>query len=246
MPCRLSSFLSDIIWPLLALAAIALSRDTNIDWLVSQHYFDPVTQGFPARDAWVWRVLGHHMLKDLGVLLWLALAVAVWRAWRRQDANTVVPGLFVLLTSLLAVMVNGWFKTHSAHSCPWALQGLGGTADYFRMLSPLPAHPGSGGCLPSGHAGVGFMWLALIPAARRWQPRWLWPAVLVSVGFGLLCGYIQIVRGAHFPSHVLMAAAICGSIAVASARLPLWERLERRFAMTGTVLPVGVTLPIAS
>lgn len=245
MPNKFSWSLTDIIWPLLAVVAAGLSRDSDIDWLVSRHYFDPLSQGFPARDAWAWRVLGHHMLKDLGVLLWLALAVMVWRAWRRRDAEVAVPGLFVLLTSLAAVMVNGWLKTHSSHSCPWSLQGLGGTADYFRMLAPLPAHPGSGGCLPSGHAGMGFMWLALIPAARRWCPHRQVPAALGSIAFGLLCGYVQIVRGAHFPSHVVMAAAVCGSIAVLSQHLPIWCWLERRLAAARTTQP-ALRLPLAS
>lgn len=223
-------FMPDLLWPLLALLAVAMSRLTDLDWQISSSFYDAGLQTFPAREAWVWRVFGHQATKQLGMLLWLGLAVVAWRSWRQRDPERLLPLLFVLLTSLLAVSVNGWLKSHSAHSCPWALEGLGGHADYFRILSELPLNPGPGRCIPSGHAGVGFMWIAAIHACRRWHPAWHLRVTLLVLGYGVLCGGIQIVRGAHFPSHVLMSAAVCGAVVMFSDRLPLWSWLARRLA----------------
>ena len=123
-----------------------------------------------------------------------------------------------------AAGINGWFKHVSTHSCPWSLTLFGGEADYFRMLAPLPAHPGSGGCSPSGHAGNGFMWIAAVYAAALWRPAWTRPLAVSVAVFGTLCAAAQIVRGAHFLSHVLLALALCGGVSGAAWLLVLTWR----------------------
>jgi membrane-associated PAP2 superfamily phosphatase len=68
---------------------------------------------------------------------------------------------------------------------------------------------GPGHCFPSGHATAGFAFVSLYFLFRRWRPPAA-PWVLLAVcGIGLLFGWAQMVRGAHYPSHTLWSAWLC-------------------------------------
>lgn len=200
-----------LCWLLLALLTIMLSRYSNIDWQVAAYFHGPAAGGFPLRNDAFWSG-AHTLTRTLSTLMWLLLlALTLHLARTGSNRAAARAGIFILLASALALAVNGLLKTHSAHSCPWNLKAFGGDADFFRLLDPLPAHPGSGGCLPSGHAAVGFMWWPVVYACARWRPQRTSVAFLLVLAFGSFCGYLQIVRGAHLVSHVLMTAAVTGA-----------------------------------
>ncbi len=199
-----------LLWLMLALLAVLWSRYSNLDWQIAEYFYDPATGGFPLRNNSVWSA-AHAFTRNLSTLLWiLLLAFTVRQARLQGNTDAVKAGGFILLASAIALGVNGVLKTHSVHSCPWSLTAFGGNADFFRLLDPVPSNPGSGGCLPSGHAAVGFMWWPVVYACARWRPARTSLAFTLVLAFGILCGYVQIVRGAHFVSHVLMAAAVTG------------------------------------
>jgi len=209
-----------LLWPALWLLALAISRLTDIDMTLASGFYDPVARQFPLSHDPFWAKVLHDDVKHLNAGLWVLLLAATLRAWRRQDLARYEPMVFVLLTSAAVVLLNGVLKNHSAHSCPWSLSVFGGNADYFRLLGSLPTNPGPGHCLPSGHAGVAFMWWPAVYACARWRPQWRWPAALLVTGFGVFCGYVQMVRGAHFLTHILIAAAVCGGISSLAYHLP--------------------------
>lgn len=220
-----------LLWPALWLLALAISRLTNIDMMLAHGFFDSGSGQFPLRDNPLWSHTLHEGIKHLSTAAWITLLLATVRAYRRQDMARYEPMVFVLVTSALAVLINGTLKNHSAHTCPWGLTEFGGTADYFRLLAPLPGNPGPGHCLPSGHAGVAFMWWPVVYACARWRPRWRWPAALLVAAFGAFCGYVQMARGAHFLSHVLIAAAVCGGVSSLAYHLPDLRQLSRKLHM---------------
>lgn len=200
-----------LLWPGLALLATLMSRRTDIDMRLSALFFDPVTARFPHREEWLWSSLLHTDIKKVSTLVFVALIALAVRAWRSGRTEQLPPLLFTLAGALLALTLNSHLKHLSPHSCPWSLQAFGGSAEYFRILSPVPAGAGPGACLPSGHAATGFMWLPGVYACLRWQPRLALPAATAAILLGLLCGLTQIVRGAHFLSHIMLTAAVCGS-----------------------------------
>lgn len=220
--------LSDLLlWALLAVLTVIWSRQTNLDWQITAYFHDPVSGGFPLRNHPFWSG-AHTVTRNLSTLLWVLLLVFTLRArQRRAPPETLQAGTFVLLASAVALAVNGLLKTHSAHSCPWNLTAFGGNADFFHLMDPLPAHPGPGGCLPSGHAAVGFMWWPVVYACARWRPRYTTLAFFTVLAFGVACGYLQVVRGAHFVSHVLMAAAVTGGCTSLIFHLCMRQRFWR-------------------
>ena len=180
--------------------------------------------GFPWRNAWLTR----HLLHDGG--RWLAaavLAVWIWRAWRCSptdplDARARWAALGVVLLNLIVVPS---FKTLSHTSCPWDQAEFGGTARFVSHWAWGVFDGGPGHCFPSGHAVAAFCFLALYVARRGVRPavarRWLW-AVLA---LGALFGTAQVMRGAHYVSHVLWSAWICWTLSVA---VDAFSRLRRR------------------
>lgn len=199
-----------LLWLGLAVLTISLSRYSSIDWQVASYFHGPQAGGFPLRYDAFW-LTAHTLTRNLSTALWAVLLIVTIRQARQHGATErVKAGAFILLASAVALGVNGWLKTHSVHSCPWNLTAFGGNADFFHLLDPVPLNPGSGGCLPSGHAAVGFMWWPVVYACARWRPSWTQAVFTLVMAFGALCGYLQIVRGAHFVSHVLMTAAVTG------------------------------------
>lgn len=212
--------ISLLIWPGIFLLAIFISRQTDIDWLISSRFFDVSGGGFLLRDDPVWKGFLHDGLKRVSVILWLVLLGLAIKARLQGNRARYEPLVFVLVTSALAVCLNSLLRSFSLHSCPWNLREFGGQADYFRLLMTTPANPGPGQCLPSGHASVAFMWLPAVYASFRWRPQWSWWMALAVLVFGVLCGLAQIVRGAHFLTHILVSAAVCGGVSSVAYYLP--------------------------
>jgi membrane-associated PAP2 superfamily phosphatase len=111
-------------------------------------------------------------------------------------------------------------KYASGVSCAYELQAFGGPEpNAFGQLSltRLWAMRGSHGCWPSGHASGGFALFALgmldRPARLR---RLLWRGGL-AIGSGM--GIYQVLRGAHFLSHILVTAFLAQLLACLLARV---------------------------
>jgi membrane-associated PAP2 superfamily phosphatase len=193
-----------------ALLALCSNRWSDVDLTSVALFFDAATGTFPLRRQWLLSAVLHDGLKWLAVLVWVAL-LAGWAVMRvRGVAGDLRRRLiFVLVASLLAVIAVNVARAQSAHSCPWYLADFGGQRQFFRLLDAPPADPGPGRCLPSGHAATAFMWLALLPVLAGVHRRRVLAGVLL---LGALAGTVQVARGAHFPSHVLLSAALCALV----------------------------------
>lgn len=196
----------------LALAALLiwLFAGSALDFRLSALAYSPAERAFPLRDAWLMAVAGHSGLKHLGVLLWLGLLVValVSREWRRE-------ALHAAIGTLLAAAVVTHLRALSAHSCPWDLAQFGGAAQWFPIFGALPAEPGPGRCLPSGHASSGFALLSLYFALRDGHPRLARAGLALGGVLGLMAVAVQVARGAHFASHGLWTAWLVWVVNVA-------------------------------
>lgn len=172
--------------------------------------------GFPWRDHWLTAGLMHEGVRWLASGVWFVLLLGLrWplpfaRGLSRQErlawwlATTVVLATVPLL------------KLSSATSCPWSLAEFGGTtARYVPHWMIGLRDGGSGRCFPSAHAATAFGfvtgWFALRRSAPRAARTWLAGTVLLGVAISA----VQIMRGAHYPSHCLWAAWICWATAAA-------------------------------
>lgn len=193
-----------------ALLALWSNRWTDGDLITAAWFFDAAAGAFPLRRQWLLSAVLHDGLKWLAVLVWLGL-LAGWSVLRLRGAAAELRGrlAFVLVASLLAVIAVNMARAQSAHSCPWYVADFGGSGQFFRLLDPRPEEAGPGKCLPSGHAATAFMWLALLPALTGARRRLTLAGVLLLGG---VAGAVQVARGAHFPSHILLSAALCALV----------------------------------
>jgi membrane-associated PAP2 superfamily phosphatase len=169
--------------------------------------------GFALRNNW-WL---QHVLHDgarqlawlLGCLLCLAVAWPVGPLRRLPFARR----LQLAVSGLLATAVVALLKSGSHTSCPWDLAAFGGVARYQSHWSGwLHSDGGAGRCFPAGHASAGFAFVAGWFALRRDLPRLAAVWLVVALVAGLVLGWAQQLRGAHFMSHTLWTAWICAAV----------------------------------
>jgi membrane-associated PAP2 superfamily phosphatase len=192
------------------LLALASNRWSGTDRWIAALFFDPAAGAFTLRQNWLLSVVLHDSLKWLSVAVWgalllgwIGLRIGGGRAALRRRAG------FVLLASFAAVLAVNLLRAQSAHSCPWYLADFGGSAAFFRLFDPVPGNAGPGRCLPSGHAASAFMWLAVLPVLTGRRRVQACAGVLLLGG---VAGLVQVVRGAHFLSHILLTAAACALV----------------------------------
>ena len=96
-----------------------------------------------------------------------------------------------------------------------SIDRYGGSEPLLRVLDWVPPGWHAGHCFPAGHASAG-MWLAAL--AVFWlphHPRRALAVFLGGSGVGLLLGWVQQMRGAHFLTHTLSTAWITSAVVLA-------------------------------
>lgn len=202
-----------------ALLILWIGNATDLDIRLADAAFDKVTHSFPMQHAWLAERFNHVILKAvLSALGACAVVLALWDALRpqrgwspsRRIGMRVVAMSAVLVPSAISVL-----KHFSTSHCPWDLQRYGGTEPYIRLLEWVPAGISAGHCMPGGHASSA-LWM--ISIAAFWWPHDRSRSVLVGLAmlvFGLLVGWLQQLRGAHFLTHTLWSAWIAIAIVFA-------------------------------
>lgn len=190
---------------LAALALILAWEASGADVAVAHLYGG--TGGFLWRGVW-W---ARDVLHDGGRLLsGLALAAfALHAAWPARRGPPRAQRLYWLGVAIACLLLVPTLKRYSRTSCPWDLAPFGGRASYVPHWVTNLYDGGPGHCFPSGHAVAAFAFLALYFLWRDHHParaRW---ALTSVVALGLLFGWTQTARGAHFPSHVMWSAWLC-------------------------------------
>lgn len=188
------------LFVLIALAVLFtwLSRDESLDRWLTGFWYDAATHHFPLQQNPLLDLLNHRLAKYMAIAL--AVIALVYGAYRR-NARLVTAALLMGLGALVV----GALKSMSHHSCPWDLVEYGGKAVSYPLFSAIPADSGPGRCFPGGHASSGFMVMGLFFAFWRERPRLAWTFVALGAALGLLMGFGQVMRGAHFFSHNLWA-----------------------------------------
>ncbi|MDZ4097516.1 MAG: PAP2 family protein [Methylophilaceae bacterium] len=197
---------------------LILGQWTDIDLMVEDYYYDEQLKAFPWLDTWFAKDLMHGYVKNViiksGYLL--ILVVILDAIFRFSIINTFsrTRMRFVAIASVLVPTVIRGVKEFSVLHCPWTIDRYGGSAPFLRLLDRVPEGMQAGQCFPAGHATVG-LWLAAL--CVFWLPHK--PKVALAVffgglGVGLILGWVQQMRGAHFLFHTLWAAWLASLVIV--------------------------------
>ncbi|MCE2909873.1 MAG: phosphatase PAP2 family protein [Burkholderiaceae bacterium] len=176
-------------------------------------------EAFPLRHPGTWASVLHEAGRVLCALLLGALIVdAAWPAppWRGPGAARGVAQRRVTAAATVGVLVAvPALKRVSRTSCPWDVVDYGGTVPWVSHWALSVADGGPGHCFPSGHAVAAFAFLVPALAWRRQHPGRARVALAAVLAVGALFGAVQVLRGAHYLSHVLWSAWLCAAMAVA-------------------------------
>lgn len=196
------------------LAALLCWEAGGADMALAQIYGDAA--GFALRDHWFFSRVVHgggrwlSAVALLGVVAWSVLGDARVMARSQRWAWAAIVGLCLIAVPAL--------KRLSSTSCPWNLDGFGGSVAYVPHWMLTLVDGGPGHCFPSGHAVAAF---AFLPLYFQWRDTWPRAArvlLALTLGVGLVFGWAQLARGAHFPSHTMWSAWLCWTIGAVAAR----------------------------
>ncbi|MBF0260943.1 MAG: phosphatase PAP2 family protein [Magnetococcales bacterium] len=196
-----------ILWVSLSLLLILLLETTGVDLIFQDLFFQFDThQWWIDKDDPFWRAIFYTGAKRaiaiVGILTLLALLYS-WRFhthihWRRK--------LALLLVTLIVVpgTISGLKNISNVH-CPWSLARYGGDLPHVPFLATNPddfpaKRPGK--CFPAGHPSGGFAFMVLfflLPAG------WRWVGLATGVTLGWIMGLYQMMKGAHYLSHVIVS-----------------------------------------
>lgn len=197
------------------LAIVAVTQLSAFDLWLSDHAYDfDLGRWAIDHSSSVWRPVFYDGPKALIIAFGLALIASIARpAWLLKLQLSHREAVFLLVCLATVPGMVGLVRQHSGVSCPRALQHYGGRIeDKFGQVDAVgflqEARPGK--CWPSGHASGGFALLCLAFLSRARQARLRF--AIFGLGVGSAMGVYQVLRGAHFASHIivtmLMAVAL--------------------------------------
>jgi membrane-associated PAP2 superfamily phosphatase len=215
-------------------AALIMEYSPLDRWLMLPFY-DAEHGYFPLRNNWFFSEFLHVFGKWFMLLIASAAAVAGIAGWwvkrlRPWRWSLLYVALCAGLTSGIVALLKAVTNRYS----PWSISDFGGPVPYTPLFSGTPEPFHAGRSFPAGHVSGILAWVSLWFVARSLRDdkpnRWLFPVIMG----GLLFGWTQHVRGAHFPSHNLWTLAVAWSVATG---LAAW------FARLG-VLPQPLTVNV--
>lgn len=210
------------------LVALVVATFGHGNWRLADLIYGSGGHAWPLRHAYMTEQVIHVGGRDASALAW-GLVLAAWGVsmtgprWSRYRR----PLAYLVLATLLSAALVAWIKLWSNMDCPWDLARYGGTRPYVGLFDLRPSGLGRNHCFPAGHASSGYAWLALYFFFLVVRPGWRWAGLAVGAGTGLVFGFSQQLRGAHFLSHDLWTIAICWSVAL-GLYLVFWRRTPSR------------------
>ena len=200
-----------LVAPILALLCLLAWDASPLDLWAMRQVGD--AGGLALREAWVTRELIHAGGRRVSyAAMAFILLVNLWP--RVLPALTRRERTAWLVTTLLCLAVVSLVKRISLTSCPWDLAEFGGAAQYVSHWAFGVQDGGGGHCFPSGHASAAFAYLAGGWALARAYPRAARAWVVAVVLLGVVYGFGQMLRGAHYPSHTMWTGWICWAVTI--------------------------------
>lgn len=211
---------------LLFAGIVGIGMTSSVDIRISDAIFAAGGNAWPLPHSGWTRVAGYEGPKYALIAFAVVLIGGLLRPSLLRPVHLDRREAAYLLACLAIVPATiGALRSHSDIVCANQLLRYGGdVADSLGRftVARLMANDGLHGCFPSGHASGGFALLALgmldrKPATRRA----LWIAALL---YGSYMGTYQLLRGAHFVSHVVASALIAQIVVWLVARYMLTEK----------------------
>lgn len=213
-----SSIFLSILFLLLCSALIEI---LELDRVFADYLYQLQGNQWRFKDAWLTETIVHKGGKYLSIVsallvlfAWIvSLRTSRFSLWR----NTLG---FLFVSTVLGALLVSVGKAISYVSCPWDFSRYGGTLEYLPLMDQLIIRNGSQ-CFPAGHASAGYAWVALYFVGLHMRSTWRLLGLMVPLLIGLIFGFSQQLRGAHFISHDLWSFGVCWMVSLTCYHLML-------------------------
>ena len=194
----------------LFLLTALLFEISDLDLIISDHYYDFTMGRWFLKDAWWTEELIHKGGRKL-ILLIAVAALSVWvlSFWFRRLCRWRRAVLYLFLAIGIGTGLVAFGKATINRHCPWSYDRYGGSVPYVGLFEQNPPGCGRGNCFPAGHASGGFALMSSYFIFYGRNRRLAIGGLLVGLALGTLFGFAQVARGAHFFSHSIWTAAVC-------------------------------------
>lgn len=205
------------LWPLAAVLTLSwLSMGMGGDFWLADRFYAWEGGRWALEKAFVTERVIHRLGRDASTAAWLGVfAFWVFARLRPSLAEWRRPLAYLLLATLVSIVLASGLKSLTNMDCPWDLSRYGGANAFFGLFDARPAMLDRGRCFPAGHSSAGYAWVALYFFFLFVQPRLRWVGLSVGLTLGLVFGFSQQLRGAHFFSHDVWTLAISWFVALA-------------------------------
>lgn len=199
-----------LAYPLLAVALASSAIGLlNLDQQFADFFYALQSGDWSWKNLWLTETLLHRGGRSLSIFLAVSvlcyLLLSCLRTPRSENIKPLAYLFFAIAGSSLIVSL---VKSSLGVSCPWEFSRYGGDLAYHNLIQQILLQNGAG-CFPAGHASAGYSWVALYFFGMSLQSKWRWVGLAAALVAGLVFGFAQQVRGAHFLSHDLWTLAIC-------------------------------------
>ena len=211
-PWRRSVFLPLLILSLLFM----LTTGSGFDQQLAGWFYHLEGEQWLLQHYWLTESVLHQGVRQLNQLVVLFL-LCYWLTQFVVGHKNAALG--VLLISLIVSFGSiALLKKLIPMECPWDLQQFGGSQAFIGLFNSRPTMMAPTQCFPAGHASIGYGWMAIYYFYQVTSPSKARLALIFSISLGLVLGFTQQLRGAHFLSHDIATAAICWLVASCTFR----------------------------
>lgn len=178
-------------------------------------FFDSAHDHWIGSDSWwVNTVLHTGGRRIIGLIV--VASLCTWIAAIVDPILTELrrPAAYLTLSVVLSVSIVGWLKSVTNVDCPWDLVLFGGRYPFVPLFADRPDMLRLAHCFPAAHASAGYSLMALYFVFLERSRRFARFGLMLGLGTGLLFGFAQQSRGAHFVSHDLWSATIAWLVAL--------------------------------
>lgn len=204
-------FYSHLIFPVIIYSIIiSVIYFLKLDYQLSFFLFDLSGGAWSLKDHFFTETLIHVYGKYLSIVFYLAIIVVLLLSYKNEKIKSYKKGLiYLVISTLLATLLISFLKSITRIDCPWSMSGLGGEQEYEHWIVLLFKVHDGGKCFPAGHASAAYAFFSLYFFARFYFLKYASLVFLVVLTAGIIFGFSQQLRGAHFLSHDVTTAFLC-------------------------------------